>query len=71
MCLQFKIEDQLFCGVLFGELVNDEWVWFKNGDEKTDIKYKGEIRKGVPNGKGTLIFPDGKKHVGKFKAGKF
>ena len=71
ICHQFKIEDPLFCGVLFGELVNDEWVWFKNGDEKTDSKYEGEIRKGVPNGKGTLIFPDGKKHVGKFKDGKF
>ena len=58
-------------GVLFGELVDDEWVWFKNGDEKTDSKYEGEIRKGVPNGKGTLIFTDGKKHVGKFKDGKF
>ena len=56
-------------GVLFGELVDDEWVWFKNGDEKTDSKYDGEIRKGVPNGKGTLISPDGKKHVVEFKDG--
>ena len=58
-------------GVLFGELVGDEWVWFKNGDEKTDSIYEGEIRKGLPNGKGTLILPDGKKHVGEFKDGKF
>ena len=58
-------------GVLFGELVGDEWVWFKNGDEKTDSIYEGEIRKGLPNGKGTLIYPDGKKHVGEFKEGKF
>jgi len=71
ICNQFNMEDPLFCGVLFGELVNDEWVWFKNGDEKTDTKYKGEIRKGVPYGKGTLIFPDGKKHAGEFEDGKF
>ena len=58
-------------GVLFGELVDDEWVWFKNGDEKTDSIYEGEIRKGLPNGKGTLILPDGKKYVGEFKDGKF
>ena len=56
---------------MFGELVNDEWVWFKNGDEKTDSKYEGEIRKGVPNGKGTLILPSGKNLVGEFKDGKF
>ena len=58
-------------GVLFGELVGDEWVWFKNGDETTDSIYKGEIRNGLPNGRGTLILPDGKRHVGEFKDGKF
>ena len=57
--------------VLFGELVVDEWVWSKNGDETTDSTYIGEIRNGLPNGKGTLIFPDGKRHVGEFKDGKF
>ena len=57
-------------GVLFGELVGDEWVWFENGDETTDSIYKGEIRNGLPNGKGTLILPDGKRHVGEFKDGK-
>jgi len=71
ICNQFKTEDPLFCGVLFGELVGDEWVWFKNGNEKTDSKYQGEIRNGVPNGKGTLFFPNGEKHVGEFKYGKF
>ena len=57
--------------VLFGELVEDEWVWSKNGNETTDSTYIGEIRNGLPNGKGTLIFPDGKRHVGEFKDGKF
>ena len=45
--------------------------WFNNVDEKINSKYEGEIRKGVPNGKGTLIFTDGKKYVGEFKDGKF
>ena len=58
-------------GVLFGELVGDEWVWFKNGNEKTDSKYEGEIREGVPNGKGTLFFPDGEKLEVEFKDGQF
>ena len=56
-------------GVLFGELVDDEWVWFKNGDENTYSKYEGEIRKEVPNGQGTIISPDGTKYVGEFKNG--
>ena len=34
--------------------------WFNNVDEKINSKYEGEIKNGVPNGKGTLIFPDGK-----------
>ena len=58
-------------GVLFGELVDDEWVWFKNGDENTYSKYEGEIRKDVPNGQGTIISPDGRKYVGEFRNGKF
>ena len=58
-------------GVLFGELVGDEWVWSKNGDETTDSTYIGEIRNGLPNGKGTLIFPDGKKLEVEFKEGYF
>ena len=58
-------------GVLFGELVDDEWIWFKNGDENTLRKYEGGIRKGVPNGQGTLISLDGRKYVGEFRNGKF
>ncbi len=58
-------------GVLFGELVDDEWIWFKNGDENTLSKYEGGIRKRVPNGQGTIISPDGRKYVGEFKNGKF
>ena len=58
-------------GVLFGELVDDEWVWFKNVDENTYSKYEGGIRKEVPNGQGTLISLDGRKYVGEFRNGKF
>ena len=43
--------------------------WFNNGDEK--IKYEGEIKNGVPNGKGTLFFPDGEKLEVEFKDGYF
>ena len=37
--------------------------WFNNSE--------GEIKNGVPNGKGTLIFPDGKKLEVEFKEGYF
>ena len=46
--------------------------WFNNnGDEKINSKYEGEIKNGVPNGKGTLFFPDGEKLEVEFKDGKF
>ena len=46
-------------------------VWFKNGDEKINSRYEGEIKNGVPNGKGTLFFPDGEKQEVEFKDGQF
>jgi len=57
-------------GVLFLKEVNGKWVWFKDGDEKTDLKYEGEISNEVPNGQGTLTYPDGEKYVGEYKDGK-
>jgi len=58
-------------GVLFGELIYTEWVWFKNGDEKINSRYEGQIKNGVPNGKGTLFFPNGEKQEVEFKDGQF
>ena len=58
-------------GVLFLKEVNGEWVWFKDGDEKTDLKYEGEISNEVPNGQGTLTYPDGQKYEGEWKDGKW
>ena len=54
-------------GVLFGRVENGEWGWFKNGNEKTDWKYVGEIRNGVPDGQGTFNWSDGRKQVGDWK----
>ena len=45
--------------------------WLNNVEEKINSKYEGEIKNGVPNGKGTLIFPDGKKLEVEFKEGYF
>ena len=71
ICHQLYIEDPICGGVLFGELIYTEWVWFKNGDEKINSRYEGEIKNGVPNGKGTLFFPDGEKQEVEFKNGQF
>ena len=56
--------------VLFGESVNDDWIWFVDGNEKTDSKYVGEIRNGVPNGQGTHTTPKGNKYEGEWNDGK-
>ena len=45
--------------------------WFNNVEEKINSKYGDEIKNGVPNGKGTLIFPDGEKLEVEFKDGQF
>ena len=45
--------------------------WFNNGYEKINSKYEGEIKNGVPNGKGTLFFPNGEKQEVEFKDGQF
>ncbi len=58
-------------GVLFRHWENRQWRWFRNGNEKKNRKYVGDIRNGGPNGQGTLIFPDGDKYVGKFKDGEY
>ena len=57
-------------GVFFHKNVNGIWRWVKNGNEKTDSKYVGEIRNGIPNGQGTFIWIDGTKYEGEWKDGK-
>jgi len=58
-------------GVLFYDWRNGKWGWYEDGDEIKDDKYVGEIKNGVPNGKGTLTrgrhkyegeYKDGEKH---------
>ena len=56
--------------VMYGDRVGDDWIWFKEGNDWSDIKYCGGIRNEKPNGKGILRFPDGKKIEGIFKDGK-
>ena len=57
-------------GVLFERKVNGVLGWYKDGNEKNDRKYVGEIVDGVPDGQGTLTYPDERKYVGEFKDGK-
>ncbi len=61
-------------GILFREKSYFKFIkggkkWFKSGDEKTMLKFEGEIENGVPNGQGIETFIDGFKYVGKFKDG--
>ena len=62
-------------GILFREISYIKFVeggekWFKFGDERTQVKFGGEILDGVPNGEGTLTYPDGQKHVEDWKDGR-
>ena len=50
----------------------DGWVWRGFGDKETHPLYKGQVKNGVPNGLGILIYPKGwLKYVGEFKDGQF
>ena len=66
-----KVVEKSQQGVLYDRLVDGEWRWFKNGNEKTDGKYVGKIRNGLPNGQGTYTSPYGRKYVGEWKDGKY
>ena len=43
--------------------------WKEIGDKETQIKYRGFVDDGSPEGLGVMTFPDGRKYVGEFKDG--
>jgi len=47
-------------GVLYFKKVNGKYGWFKNGNDKKDWKYIGEIKNGKPHGTGVLSSTFGK-----------
>ena len=63
-------------GVLYERKVDGKWGWIKKRiscdpyDIDNCLKYEGEIVDGVPNGKGTLSWGDGRKFEGEIKNGK-
>ena len=60
----------LFRDTPFSKFVEGGKKWFKTGNEKTQVKYEGDILNGVPNGQGTITWSDGTKYVGEYKNGK-
>jgi len=56
-------------GVLYKRFVNGEWGWYKSGNKKKDRRYMGEIKNGLPNGRGRYYQIAGWKYVGEFKSG--
>ena len=58
-------------GVLFHRFVSGKFKWDKDGDEKNDAKYFGEIKNGLAHGEGTKISPYGDTYIGKFKDGEY
>ena len=59
----------LFRDTPYSKFVEGGKKWVKTGDEKTQLKYEGEIVNGVPNGQGAMTCCDGAKYVGGYKGG--
>jgi len=55
-------------GILYFKQVNGKFGWFKNGNDKNDWIYVGEIKKGKPNGTGVLSSTFGR-YTGEIKNG--
>ena len=69
----YAASSKLSCskGILFLRKVDGEFGYYEKGDKNKVRKYVGEIEQGLPNGQGTLTYPDGTKYKGGFKDGKF
>ena len=48
-------------GIFFFREVNGKWGWHPEGNEDTEGKYVGEIKKGKPHGQGTYTHYSGPK----------
>jgi hypothetical protein len=59
----------LYFGRRNGEIgyYKEKWEGLVSKENKDITKYSGEIKNGLPNGQGTLTFPDGEKYVGEWK----
>jgi hypothetical protein len=69
----FEVEKRQM-GILFYRLNYSDskkggWGWYKDGDEKKNYKYVGEIKNGKPNGQGKWTLPNGNKYEGEWKDG--
>ena len=63
-------------GILFRDTPRSKWEeggkkWFRSGDEKTQVKYEGEIVDGVPNGLGKITFFSENLYEGEWKDGDY
>ena len=70
----FEVEKRqmgiLFYRLNYSDSKYGEWGWYKDGDEKKNYKYVGEIKNGKPNGQGKWTLPYGNKYEGEWKDGK-
>ena len=70
----FEVEKRqmgiLFYRLNYSDSKYGEWGWYKDGDEKKNYKYVGEIKNGKPNGQGKWNLPNGNKYEGEWKSGK-
>jgi len=55
-------------GILYRDLSGKKW--FSSGDERSQLKYEGQVKDGVPHGKGIMTGPNKSKYVGEFNKGR-
>jgi len=54
--------------ILYREIKGKKW--FSSGDERSQLKYEGQVKDGIPHGKGIMVGPNQSKYVGEFKEGR-
>ena len=59
------------CEILFLWETSSGLAWKEFGDMGTQPKYQGQVKYGIPNGLGIIIYLDGSTYVGGWKNGKY
>ena len=60
-------KNSLSHGILFCKRSNDTQKQNPEGNEESDEKYVGEIKNGLPSGKGISTYPEWGKYIGQWK----
>jgi hypothetical protein len=63
------VVEKKYNGILFSQIKGDSTFWNPVSTNSTTGKYEGEIKNGVPNGRGNIILNNGEKYDGEWSEG--